>query len=182
MSGNSKNRLFGLLAEFSSPGDLLKAAEKVREKGFRKWDTHSPFPVHGMDKAMGLPDSRLGWIVMACSMGGMLGAFIFQWWASTIAYPLVISGKPLNDYPSFTIWTFEGAILLAAFGALFGMLALNKLPGLYHALFRSKNFSRFSNDAFFISIEADDPQFDESGTMEFFKEIGGKNIELIEEE
>jgi hypothetical protein len=181
MPEQKKTQLFGLLAEFSSAGELLKAAEKVRDRGYKKWDTHSPFPVHGMDKAMGLPDSRLGWIVMACSMSGMIGAFVLQWWSSTTAYPLVISGKPLNDYPSFGIWTFEGAILFAAFGALLGMLALNKLPRLYHALFKSKNFHRFSNDAFFISIEAGDKKFDTSSTKAFLEEIGGKNIEVIEE-
>jgi hypothetical protein len=182
MADKAETKLFGLLAEFSTPGELLAAAEKVRDRGFRKWDTHSPFPVHGMDRAMGLGDSKLGWIVMACSMTGMLSAFILQWWASTIAYPLVFSGKPLNDYPSFGIWTFEGAILFAAFGALLGMLALNRLPMLYHGLFRSRNFSRCSNNGFFLSIEAKDPRFDTSTTLKFLEEIGGKNIELIEED
>ncbi|MBF0431082.1 MAG: DUF3341 domain-containing protein [Fibrobacteria bacterium] len=181
MAEQKNSKLFGVLAEFANPGDLLKAAEKVRDKGYKKWDTHSPFPVHGMDRAMGLKDSKLGIFVFICSMTGMLSAFYLQYWSSKIAYPLVIAGKPFNDYPSFGIWTFEGAILFAAFSALLGMFALNKLPLLYHALFSSKNFLRFSNDAFFISIEAKDPQFNAKETRRFLEEIGGKNIEVIEE-
>jgi hypothetical protein len=181
MSENKGSKLFGLLAEFSTPGELLKAAEKVRDKGYKKWDTHSPFPIHGMDGAMGLSDSKLGWIVFICSMSGMIGAYFLQVWSSYDGYAMIIAGKPFNDFPSYVIWIFEGAILFAAFGALLGMFALNKLPMLYHGLFHSKNFLRFSDDAFFISIEAKDTQFKAAETMKFLEEIGGKNIELIEE-
>ncbi len=172
-------KTFALLAEFKNPGDLLKAAEKVRDQGYREWDTHSPFPIHGMDKAMGLSRSKLGWLVMACGMSGMAGAFLLQWWVAVKAYPLVISGKPFNSYPAFVPITFEGGILFSAFAAVFGMLAFNGLPKLYHGLFHSKNFGRFSDDAFFISIEAKDPQFNEELTGSFLEEIGSKSVEVV---
>ena len=180
MSGSQK--VFALLAEFASPGELLKAAERVRDQGFRKWDTHSPFPVHGMDKAMGLKDSVLGWFVLVIGLSGAAGAFALQWWVGTLAYPLVISGKPLNSYPAFIPITFEGGILLSAFAAVFGMLALNKLPQWYHGLFNSKRFGKFSDDAFFISIEAEDPQFSLEATGAFLKEIGASEIETVYED
>ncbi len=181
MSDSNQPKLFGVLAEFANPHDLLKAAEKIRDKGFRFWDTHTPFPVHGMDKAMGLGDSKLGILVFVCALFGVSGAFALQWWASSVIYPIVISGKPFNSYPAYVPITFEGGILFSAFAAIFGMLAINKLPQYYHSLFRSKNFLRFSDDGFFVSIEAKDPQFDASSTKAFLEEIGGKNIELIED-
>jgi len=181
MANQAQNKLYGVLAEFANPGELVKAAEKLRDRGFQKWDTHTPFPVHGMDKAMGLGNSKLGILVIICSMIGSASAFILQWWSSSIIYPVVISGKPFNSYPAWVPITFEGGILGAAFAAVFGMLFFNRLPMHYHSLFKSKNFLRFSDDGFFISIEAIDPQFDPTITTKLLEEIGGKNIELIEE-
>jgi len=181
MAEKDKQKLFGILAEFANPGELLKAAEKIRDHGFQKWDTHTPFPVHGMDRAMGLGNSKLGILVLFSSMFGATGAFAIQWWSASIIYPLVISGKPFNSYPAWVPITFEGGILGAAFAAVFGMLFFNRLPMLYHSLFKSKNFLRFSDNGFFISIEAVDPQFDANVTLKFLETIGGKNIELIED-
>jgi hypothetical protein len=180
MSGENKKD-FALLAEFANPSELLHAAEKVRDRGYRKWDTHSPFPVHGMDDAMGLKPSKLGWLVMVCGMTGMSGAFLLQWWASTKGYAMIISGKPLNSYPAFVPITFEGGILLSAFAAVFGMFFINRLPQWYHGLFHSQAFKRATDDSFFISIEAEDPQYDRETTETFFKEIGAKSVELVEE-
>lgn len=174
-----KQELFGVLAEFDSPGTLYHGCEKVRDAGYKRWDAYTPFPVHGLEKAMGIPNSKVPWIVL---IGGLTGAscgFFMQWWMSAVDYPLVISGKPLLSWPAFVPVTFELGVLFAAFGAVFGMLALNRLPQPYHPLFQSENFDRVTDDKFFIAIESSDPQFDAESTAKFLESIGGTNIELI---
>ncbi len=172
---------FGMLAEFASPGDVYEAAKKVRDAGYKHWDVHSPFPIHGMDKAMGIGQSKVGFIAWTGGLCGALGGFSLQYWVSVHANPFIIAGKPFNSYPAFVPVTFEPGILLTAFGAVFGMFFLNRLPTLYHALFKSKNFNRFSSDAFFISIEARDPKFDLASTKKLLGDIGGTNIEVVED-
>ncbi len=172
---------FGILASFENPGELLHAAEKVRDAGYKKFDCHSPFPIHGMDEAMGLGGSVLGIIASVgslCFGGGVLG---LMWWCSVKAYPLVLSGKELFSYQAFVPITFELCILGAALFTVFGMFGLNKLPKLYHPLFNSKKFESFSDNGFFISIESADPKFDLSQTQTLLTSIGGKNIEVIED-
>ena len=170
---------FGVLARFADPKELYHACENVRDAGYTRWDAHTPFPVHGLEKAMGLPASPLPWLVLVLGLSGASGAMLMQWWVSTTAYALVISGKPFFSWQAFVPVTFEVGILLAALGAVFGMFALNRLPTLFHPLFRSKNFERFSDDAFFISIEAWDPKFDAQATADFLRKIGGVDIEMI---
>jgi hypothetical protein len=177
----SKPKLFGMLAEFSTPAEVYHAAEKVRDKGYKKWDVHSPFPIHGIDGAMGLGDSRVGWIALFAAITGVFGGFGMQYWINMYAQPVLIGGKPLNAYPAFIPVTFEPGILFTAFGCLLGMLALNGLPRLYHALFKSKNFHRFSDNGFFVSIEARDPRFNLNETRKLLEEIGGRNIEVLED-
>src|SRR5687768_110553 len=109
-------KVFGLLAEFPDTAALLHAAEKLRDAGYKKFDCHSPFPIHGMDKAMGLKQSPLGWIVLVCGATGLISALGLQWWASAVAYPLIISGKPLFSHQAFVPITFEVTVLLSAFG------------------------------------------------------------------
>lgn len=175
----AEKKIDGILAEFSDPGALLKAAEKVRDAGFRHFDCHSPFPVHGMDEAMGEKRSPLGFIVGAMGLLGGGGALLLQWWTSAVDYPLVIAGKPYFDLPPFIPVTFELTILLAAFGAVFGMLALNRLPTFFHPVFHSDRFEKVTDDGFFISIESRDPQFDPEQTGEFLEEIGSEYVELL---
>jgi hypothetical protein len=174
-------KLFGVLAEFASPADVYHAAEKVRDAGYRKWDVHSPFPIHGIERAMGLKDSKLGWIAFFCAVTGAFGGFGMQYWIHKYAYPLLIGGKPLVAYPAYVPVTFEPGILFTAFGCLLGMMVLNGLPRLYHALFKSENFKKFSDNGFFISIEARDPSFDAERAGSFLRSIGGKNIEVLED-
>lgn len=176
-----KPKVFGILAEFKSPAEVYHAAEKVRDKGYKRWDVHSPYPIHGIDGAMGIGDSRMGWIALFMAMAGAFGGFGLQYWINTSAQPVLIGGKAMNPYPAFIPVTFEPGILFTAFGCIFGMLVLNGLPRLYHALFKSKNFHRFSDDSFFISIEAKDPRFNESETRKLLEEIGGRNIEVLED-
>lgn len=180
-SSTPKSKLFGVLAEFSSPSEVYHAAEKVRDKGYKKWDVHSAYPIHGIDKAMGLGDSKVGWLGLFGAMAGAFGGFGLQYWMNVHAQPVLIGGKPLNAYPAFVPVTFEPGILLTAFSVILGMLALNGLPRLYHATFKSKNFHRATDNGFFISIEARDPRFSLSDTRKLLEEIGGRNIEVLED-
>jgi hypothetical protein len=174
----------GYLAEFGSAGALYEAAKKARDAGFKRWDVHSPFPVHGMDEAMGLKKSILSLFVLCGGATGTLTAFLLEYGTQVILYPTVVQAKPANLFtiPAFFPVMFELTILFSAFTCLFGSMALNQLPRLNHPLFASKQFHRFSDDAFFMSIEALDPQFDEGRTKEFLESIGGANIELVEDD
>lgn len=171
---------YGILAEFATPADLYHACERVRDAGFTRWDAHTPFPVHGLESAMGLRRSPLPWIVLVLGLAGAGLGFLLQWWVHTDAYPLVISGKPFNAWPAFIPITFEVAILFAALGAVFGMLGLNRLPMHHHPLFRSTVFERVTDDAFFISIESWDPRFDPAATRKLLESLGARGVELLE--
>ena len=170
---------FGVLAEFDSPRSLYRACALVRDAGFTRWDAHTPFPIHGLERAMGLRQSRLGWVVLVMGLGGAGAATLLQWWIGTLASPLVISGKPFFSWQAFVPVTFEVGILGAAMGAIFGMFAFNQLPMLYHPLFNSERFKRVTNDRFFISIEAWDPRFDRDQNRKFLKELGATHTEVI---
>ncbi len=180
MSQPDEKKAFGLLAEFETPKALYLACEKVRDAGYKKWDAHSPFPVHGLDKAMGLKPSVLPWIVAVMAVIGGVGGFFLQVWINVSAYPQVISAKPYVSWPAFVPVTFELTVLLSAFGAVFGMFGLNKLPQLYHSLFESDRFARVTDDKFFISIEADDPQFGTQATKELLSQAGAVHIEEVQ--
>lgn len=168
-----------MLAQFDAPGSLLHAAEKLTEQGYEKFDAHSPFPVHGLDKAMKLRSSPVTWIVFLGGLTGCSGALLLQGWVHTIDYPLVIGGKPFFSLPAFIPITFELTVLLSSFSALFGMLGLNRLPQWYNRIFHSSQFQRMSNDGFFISIESSDPKFDAQRTRDFLQSLGAKNVELV---
>lgn len=170
------------LAEFESPGDVLHAAEKVRDAGYRRWDVHTPFPVHGMDRAMGLGDSHLGWIVLLCGLTGCTAGFLLIWWTNGVDYPLTIGGKPGFSFPSMVPVMFELTILLSAFGAVLGMLGLNQLPRHHHPVFYSERFEAATDDRFFISIEAADEKFDLDETKGLLAGLHPSHLELITEE
>ena len=160
-------KLYGVLAEFPNPKALFEACEQVRDKGFRDWDAHTPFPVHGLDAAMGMKPSSVPWIALVSGLSGASFGFLLQTWVSVSAWPLVISGKPLFSWQAFVPVTFECGVLAAALGALGGMLYLNRLPMHHSPLFESSRFEAASDDKFFISIEASDPSFDEAQTESF---------------
>jgi len=170
---------FGLVAEFRTPAELYHACEAVRDAGYTRWDAHAPFPVHGLERAMGLKPSKLPWIVLVMALGGAAAGMALQGWVATIAYPLVISGKPFFSWPAFVPVTFELGVLGGALGAVFGMFALNQLPTLYHPLFGSARFERASDDGFFISIESWDPQFDSAKTAELLRGLGATHVEPV---
>jgi hypothetical protein len=174
-----------ILAEFDSSHGVLHAAEKVRDSGYKKWDVHTPFPVHGMDRAMGLSDSRLGWIVLAFALTGLSGAFVMMHWMNGVDYITVVGDKPPGapeTLPSMVPIMFELTILLSAFGAVLGMFGLNQLPRHNHPVFESDRFRAASIDKYFISIEAADPKFDVSKTRELLEEMHASHVEVIEEE
>ena len=178
----SRGQLYGLLTEFESPSLLMEATEKVRDEGFRNWDVHTPFPVHGMDDAMGIRGTQLPFIVLVCGLTGLGLATLMQWWMNAVDYPFIISGKPLFGLPANIPVMFELTVLLSAFGAFFGMWALNDMPKLYHPLFTNERFRRATQDRFFIVVEADDPKFDAAATPEFLAGLGGTAVETIAEE
>lgn len=171
-----------LLAEFDSAADLLHAAEQTRDAGFKHFDVHTPFPVHGMDEAMGLSDSKVGWMALILGLCGTSGAFLMIWWMNAVDYPIIIGGKPPFSLPSMIPVMFELTILLASFGAIFGMFHLNKLPRHHHPVFYSDRFSAFSDHKFFLSIEATDPKFDAVKTHEWLQNLHPTATELVEHE
>ena len=157
---NDERKLWGLLAEFASPQDLVRAAARVRDAGYTKWDAHTPFPVHGLDDAMGIRTTRLPFLVFGAGIVGAVSGLLMQWWMNAVDYPLIISGKPFNSLPADIPVTFELTVLLASLTAFIGMLALNALPRFNHPLFANSAFRRATTDAFFLAIEAKDPRFD----------------------
>lgn len=168
-----------MIAEFDSPQALIDAASKMKEAGYQKFDCHSPFPIHGMDDAMGLKRSPLGYVIAVMGFIGLSGMFALTYWTNIYGYPMIISGKPYFSWQAFTPVIFAITILLAAFGAFFGMLAINKLPQLYHKLFYFKQFAKVTDDGFFVSVESDDPKFDEVELKKILESIGGKNVEVV---
>lgn len=170
---------FGLIAEFENPGALTRAAVQLREAGYTEYDCHSPFPIHGMDEAMGLSHSPVGVIVGVLAILGAIAGMALQWWVTTIEYPLIISGKPFFSFQAYIIITFALFVLFGAFGAVFGMIGLNKLPRWHHPLFAAEQFRKATDDGFFVSVEAADRLFDELATRKLLESLGGKNIEAV---
>ncbi len=172
-------RTVGLLAEYATPEAILEAAERIRDAGYTKWDTYTPYPVHGMDDAMGVKMTVLPWIVLACGLFGCASGVLMQWWMNTIDYPFYVSGKPLFSLPANIPITFEFTILLSAFGAFLGMLGLNQLPQLWNPLFRSSLFRRATDNRFFVTVDSRDPQFNESQTTQLLHDTGAAVVEPV---
>lgn len=166
-----------LLAEYDSPNALILAARGMRDAGYTSWDAHSPFPVHGLDKAMGLKTSLVPIVVLVLGLGGAAAGMLLQWWVSAVEYPLLVSGKPMFSWPAFIPITFECGVLGGALGAVFGFLAFAKLPRHHHPLFASQRFERFSDDRFFLSVESSDPHWD--GAAGLLADLGASYIESI---
>jgi hypothetical protein len=177
---SESRKLYGLLAEFKDPAALFHAAVKMRDAGYKRFDCHSPFPIHGMDAAMGLKRSKVGYVAGIMAAVGFILGLGLQWYTSAVDYPLVISGKPFFSYQAFVPVTFGATVLFGAIGALGGMLVTNRLPQWYHELFNSERFSqKVNNDGFFVSVTAKDTMFAEQQTREFLQSIGGYDVEAI---
>ena len=180
----SVKKVYGYLAEFETPSKLWKACEKCRDAGFKKWDAFSSFPVHGLDKAMGIKKSILPYLVFCGGLTGITTGFLLAYVTQVHIYPTIVQAKPANFFtiPAFFPIMFELTILFSGFTTLFSLLALMGLPRLNHPLFASKQFKRVTDDGLFIAIEARDPKFSPEATKEFLAEIGGSNIELVEDD
>ncbi len=170
------------LGEFENPAQLLEAAQKLRQSRFKNFDCYAPFPVHGLDRAMGEKHSMLGWLVGVVGTIGLTFGVLLQWWTGSIAYPIVVSGKPLFSYQAYSPVAFAFMVLSGAATAFIGMLIFNKLPRFNHPLFESERFKKVTDDGFFVSIEADGSDFDWQEAKRFLESIGAKNVELIKEE
>jgi hypothetical protein len=173
--------LVGLLAEYETVDAVVWAAAEVRKAGFSRWDVHSPFPIHGIDHVMGIRPTILPWLVLGGGLTGLIGGVGLQWFCNAYAYPLLISGKPLWSLPANIPVAFECTVLLSALTAVFGMLALNRLPMLYNPVFKSERFRRVTDDRFFIIIDASDRRFDESTATELLSKSGAVAVERIED-
>lgn len=174
-------QLVGLMAEYETVDDVVTAAEAVRKAGYLRWDVHSPFPIHGIDHAMGTRPTVLPWIVLCGGLTGLVGGLVLQWFCNAYDYPFLISGKPLWSLPANIPIIFELTVLCAALTAVFGMLALNRLPMLYNPLFRLDRFRRVTDDRFFVVIDASDPNFDETRATSLLKEMGAVSVERVED-
>jgi hypothetical protein len=171
--------MWGLLAEFKTPGELLHATRAAYREGYRRMDAYSPFPVPDLAEALGF---RHDSVPLLCLVGGLIGgcgAYILQYWINVIAFPLNVGGRPLHSWPSFIPVTFEMTVLFASFGAFFGMWALNRLPQVCHPIFNSDRFAAASRDRFFLCIEAADPLFELDGTREFLLRLHANNVEEV---
>jgi Ni/Fe-hydrogenase subunit HybB-like protein len=178
--GGGDGSTYGVLARFEGPGGLLAAVGRLREAGYRRLDTFSPFPVHGMGAALGL---RRSWVSAFTLAGGLVGLGFAQWvqWSqSAVAYPLITDGKPYNSAEAFVPISYETMILYASFATALGMLLLNGLPRLYHPVFRGRTFARVGVDGFFLAVEARDPRFDPRDTPALLAALGGTDVELLE--
>lgn len=182
---------YALLAEFESVGDVMRAAEQVRDAGYLIWDVHSPIPIHHINHAMGLRPTILPWITLAHGVAGALFGLLLTWWmnATTVpgispsvqGYQFLISGKPIYSLPANIPIIFETTVLFAAIGTLLGLMGLNKLPMLYNPLMRSRRFLRATADRFLIVIEADDAKFDLQNTAAFLISLKPTALELVTE-
>lgn len=172
---------YGMIAEFRTAADILHAAEKVRDAGYRRWDVYTPFPVHGMDRAMGLRNSKVGWFAFLGGVTGYTTGMLMIWFMNALDYPIVVGGKPMfSPFYAFPP-SYELTILFGAFGSLFGMLFLNRLPRLHHPLLKNRRFGLVTHDRFFLVVECADPKYSEAQTRELLEHAGSKHIEVVEE-
>lgn len=193
---SAEPKLFGLIGEFDNVDDLIGAADAVREAGYKKIDAHTPFPVHGIDDALGIKPTILPWLVLGMGLTGMATGLILTTYTmmdwlpipgflpeNFEGYTYLISGKPFNSLAGYIPVIFELTIMFSAYTAVFAMFLLNKLPLLSNPLLRSKRFRRATDDRFFIAIEAKDPQFDATQSAEFMKDLPGcLAVEVIEDD
>ncbi|HVO69710.1 MAG TPA: DUF3341 domain-containing protein [Aggregatilineaceae bacterium] len=168
--------IYGLMAEFDDSEALLKAAQRTREAGYRRFDAYSPFPIDGLSEALDMRRTAISWLVLAGGIVGGLAGFGLQFYVAVIAMPIHVGGKPLNSWPSFVPVTFETTILGAALAGVLGLLLLNRLPMPYHPVFNVEHFARASQDGFFLCIETVDPLFDLQNTRDFLHNLGPREV------
>ncbi len=174
--------LFGIVAEYDTPTEIVRASKKVRDAGYSRWDTFTPFPVHGIDQAMGIKMTKLPWMVIVMAMVGLATAIWLQWWTNAVDYPWLISGKPFWSWPANVPIMFELTVLFSALTTLAGMLTLNNLPLFSHPLDVYERFRRVSDDKFFLVIEARDAKFDEVESRKLLEGTSPASLETVRDE
>jgi hypothetical protein len=174
-------KLYGLMAEFENPNDLVAAARHAREAGYTKLDAYTPYPIEALTEALDIHDRKLPFLVLVFGILGGLAGYALCYWTTVIEYPLNVGGKPFHSAPAFIVPTFETTILFAAFAAVLGMLGLNGLPMPYHPVFNTPRFALASRDRFFLCIEARDPKFDHDSTWAFLNGLGAGVVMDVEE-
>ncbi len=177
-----RSQLYGVMGEFDSPEQIMAAAKKAREAGYKHMTAYTPFPIEGLAETIGFKWTAVPLITLIGGLGGGLSGFGLQYWCSAITYPLNIAGRPLNSWPAFIPVTFELTVLGAATFAVIGMLALNKLPQPYHPVFNVERFSRASTDKFFLCIEARDPKFHLAESAKFLQSAGAQHVDEVKDE
>jgi hypothetical protein len=170
------------MGEFETPEQLLAAARKAREAGYKHVDAYTPFPIEGLAHAIGFRWTAVPLLTLIGGVGGGLTGFGLQYWCSAITYPLNIAGRPLNSWPAFIPVTFELTVLGASIFAVVGMLALNKLPQPFHPVFNVERFATASTDRFFLLIEARDPKFDLAESSRFLQEASARQVSEVKDE
>jgi len=182
-AAGKKTEQFGVLVEFDSTDKLMAAAARVRDKGYTRWDCYTPFPVHGLDAAMGVKQTILPALVFCFGLMGVSVALLMQWYLNGIDYPFIISNKPIESpwvsMPPYVPIMFELMVLFSAFGAVGTMFALNGLPRFYHPLFNSRSFARATNDRFFLCMESADPEFKLEESEALAETLGGISVETV---
>lgn len=192
LASETEPPLAALLVEFGTTAGLIQAADQIRAAGYKKWDAYTPFPVHGLDHAMGVSSTKLPWVVFLCGLAGAVTGLGMQWWMNASnpqdwlfvpnflqGYQFLISGKPAFSLPANIPVMFELTVLFSAVGAFIGMLTLNQLPTLYNPLFSSTRFKKATDDKFLLAIHADDPLFDPIQTAALLNKLGGSPAERI---
>ena len=169
------------LAEYETPNAVVRAASKVRDAGYTKWDCHTPYPLHGLDEAMGLKPTKIGIVSFICGLLGVATAVLMIQYMNNWDYPIIVGGKPPGAFPSMVPIMFELGILLCGFGTLFGLLHLARLPRHNHPIFESDRFEAASDDKFFISIEVEDDKFDLAKTRTLLEATSPSHLELVAE-
>jgi hypothetical protein len=175
-------KTYGLIAEFDSPAAILRAAETVRDAGYRRWDVFTPFPIHGMDRVMGFGNSLVGWFALVFGGGAFVGTLGLIWFCNSFDYPVIVGGKPMFSLPMSFVPSYILMILGAAVGAFVGMIAMNQLPRWHHPLFGKKRFELVSRDKYFLVIGATDPKYSDTETRDLLAQAGGTHIEMVEDE
>jgi hypothetical protein len=172
--------LYGVIAEFENPSDLVAAARRVYSLGYRRINGYSPYPIEELSEAIGFTHTSLPLIVFIGGLIGGIGGFLMQYYIEVIDYPINVGGKPYNSWPAFIPITFEMTVLVAAFSAVLGMLVLNKLPQPYHPVFNVPNFAMATRDRFFLAVEANDAKFDHAEVVELLKSLNALEVNDVE--
>lgn len=173
------HNLYGVIARFDTTETLLAAAQRAYARGYRRMDAFTPFPVEGLAAALGFKRNRIPLLVFIGALVGAVGAYVMQYYAAVIDYPINVGGRPLHSWPAFLPVTFELAILGGALAGFFGMLALNRLPEPYHPVFNAACFELASRNAFFLCIQADDVLFDLERTQAFLRSLGAQDVAQV---